>query len=301
MIVLNQAKELVRVESWDEIQCRPGFTDSLDPNAHELSGIIGQYAFAEKIHCGLSSCRTPHSRGYLVATKSGQETNIGKDCGKSYFGVDFETMAVQFDRDMRDKEARERLWSFTFQLDVLKSRIKALREGVQGADRVHKAVRQLIDQGKQVPTIVRRRLNVMMKTGSAELTIERELTEQEYELEEARIGRAVKRPKAISERIGTILGLEALNESNDLREILIIDLEEGIKNFESLNIDVLSSKELSKWSKWVGTVEQRLDVARQALDVAHVLLQRKNLEHFIRLIEDDEEKASFARYLESLS
>ncbi len=297
MIVLNQAKELVRVETWEDIQGRPGFTDNLNPDAHELSGIIGQYAFSEKIHCGLSTCRTPHSRGYLVVTKAGLETNMGKDCGKNYFGVDFQTMATQFDRDIRDKEARERLWSFSFQLDVLKERIKDLREGNRGADRIHKIVQQLVDQGKLVPSIVRRRISSMLKTGSIDLTIDRELTEQEYALEEARTGRSIKRPKEISEKISTVLGLEAMYKSNNLREILIIDLEENVKIFESLDIDVLTSKELTRWSKWAGTVEQRLDVASQALAASHILLQRKNLEPFMHLIQDDEEKANFEKYL----
>lgn len=300
MIVLNQAKELVRVETWDDIQGRPGFTDNLNPEAHELSGIIGQYAFSDKIHCGLSTCRTPHSRGYLVVTKSGQETNIGKDCGKNYFGVDFQTMAVQFDRDIRDKEARERLWSFTFQLDVLKGRIKELREGEQGADKTHKAVQQLIDQGMLVPAIVRRKLSTMLKTGSAELSFERELTEQEYELEEARTGRSVKRPKVISEKIGTVLGLSALNKGNNLREILILDIEENIKQFEPLNVDLLPSKDLTKWSKWIGTVEQLLETAQQSLEAAHILLKRNNLEQFNSLLESEEERASFEKYLRSL-
>lgn len=53
MIVLNEEKELVRVETWEEITERPGFTDNLDPHAHELSKIIGQYAFRNMISCGL--------------------------------------------------------------------------------------------------------------------------------------------------------------------------------------------------------------------------------------------------------
>jgi hypothetical protein len=40
---------------------------------------------------------------YVVATTHGIETNIGKDRGKTYFGVNFETMSKQFDRDIREK------------------------------------------------------------------------------------------------------------------------------------------------------------------------------------------------------
>ena len=94
MIVLNTGKELVRLESWADIEGRPGYSDNLDPSQHKLSAILGQYAFSAQIRCGLSNCHTPHHRGYLVVTQSGRETNIGKDCGKTYFGVDFEALAA---------------------------------------------------------------------------------------------------------------------------------------------------------------------------------------------------------------
>jgi len=300
MIVLNEEKELVRVETWEEITERPGFTDNLDPNAHELSKIIGQYAFQNMIRCGLSNCHTPHSRGYLVATKLGQETNIGKDCGKNYFGVDFVDMAAQFDRDMRDKEARERLWSFTFKLDELKGTIKALREGDRGADWVHRTSRPLVESGKQVPIVVIRHIATMLKTGTSTLQIDREATPREYEMEEARLGRSVKRPLVVSDKVADIQGIEALDQANDLRQILILDLEENIKSFEPLNIDTMTSKELLKWSKWTGTLEQRLDTAHRSLEIGHVLLKRTNLAPFMQVVEDEDERKSFTKYLNSL-
>lgn len=300
MIVLNEEKELVRVETWEEITERPGFTDNLNPHEHKLSKIIGQYVFQNKISCGLSNCHTPHSRGYLVATKSGQETNIGKDCGKNYFGVDFVDMAAQFNRDMRDKEARERLWSFTFKLDEIKTTIKTLREGKHGADWVHRTSRPLIEPGKQVPIVVIRHIATMLKTGTSALQIDREATQQEYEMEEARSGRSVKRPLIVFDKVADIRAIEALDQGNDLRKILILDLEENIKLFEPLNIDTMTSKDLLKWSKWAGTVEQQLDTARQSLEVGRILLTRTNLTPLMQVIKDADEQEGFTKYLNNL-
>ena len=272
MIVLNEEKELVRVESWDEIIGRPGFTNNLDPNEHELSKIIGQYAFSDKIACGLSNCHTPHARGYLVATKSGQETNIGKDCGKSYFGVDFVDLATQFDRDMRDKEARERLWSFSFKLDEIKATIRDLREGENGADRLYRRTRSLVEPGKQVPLTVIRKIANMLKTGDSSLSIDREATKHEIEMEEARLGRKLTKPLFVSEKISD----------------------------EPMDIDSMTSKQLLEWSKWVGTVEQRLDTARHSLELARALLKRSNLSSFMQIIENTDEREDFNNYLNSL-
>jgi hypothetical protein len=97
VITINGEKELVRVESWADIEARPGYDGKLNPAAHELDATIGSYIFADKIPCGLSNCRTLRDR-YLVPTKDGRPTNIGKDCGRIYFGADSETMSRQFDR-----------------------------------------------------------------------------------------------------------------------------------------------------------------------------------------------------------
>ena len=298
MIVLNQGKELVRVESWDDIVGRPGFNGNLNPAEHLLSGIIGQYAFADRIRCGLSDCHTPHGRGYLVVTKSGVETNIGKDCGKNYFGVDFETMATQFDRDIRDKQARERLWDFTFKLDELKQRIKALRTGERGADWVYKNSRPLVESGKGVPGVVIRRIADLLRNGDNLLTTEREPTEREIDLARVQGGRP---PRVIVEKVADIRGLEALQSQNDLRQILVVDLEEGIKEFEPLNVDKMNSTELSRWSKWVGSIEQKLDSATAAIASGQALLTPANLQPFVILIPNFEGPEAFHAYLKTLA
>lgn len=300
MIVLNGDKELVRVETWEGITSRPGFNENLNPDAQKLSSIIGQYGFQNMIPCGLSNCHTLHARGYLVATKSGQETNIGKDCGKKYFGIDFVEMAAKFDRDMRDKDARERLWNLFFRLDEVKTMIKDIREGERGADWVHRTSRHLVDLGKQVPAVVVRNISTMLKTGATTLTKEREATQQEREMEEARTGRSIKHPLIITEKVADITGLQALDQANDLRQILILDLEESIKAFEPLDIDTMTSKDLATWLKWAGTVDQRIEAARHSTEVGLILLTKKNLEPFMQMLEKEGEQKSFRQYLIAL-
>lgn len=299
MIVLNTAKELVRVETWEDILERPGFTDNLDPSQHTLSAIIGQYAFTDWIRCGLSNCHTPHARGYLVVTKSGLETNIGKDCGKSYFGVDFETLAAQFDRDMREKQARERLWDFSFRLDDVKQKVRDLRGGERGADWVYRTTSALTEPGKGVPGAIVRQVATMLKTGQSALTKDRPATEREIEIAESG-GQRVKRPYFITEQIGEIRGMEALHKENDLRALLIVDLEEHIKAFEKLSIDAMAPGDLGKWSKWAGTVDATLEKAAAAVASGRVLLTASNLSPFTNVISDDVDVKQFRAYLKLL-
>lgn len=102
------------------------------------ASIIGRYALGDQVRCGLKNCHTMHNHGYIVTAENGQETNIGKDCGKRYFSVDFEQVKRQFDRDMDAMENRDLLWSLTFKLGEIGERIMPPRAGAKGADWIFK-------------------------------------------------------------------------------------------------------------------------------------------------------------------
>ena len=140
MIVLGNQRELIRVETWEDITTRPGFDGNLNPANQKLASIIGQYGFKDQVPCGLSNCHTLHQRGYIVVTKEGRETNIGKDCGKNYFGVDFEELSAKFTRDIREKENREKLWSLSFRLEDVNAQIYRKSAGSVAASATDHAV-----------------------------------------------------------------------------------------------------------------------------------------------------------------
>lgn len=301
MIVINRNKELVPVENWDDILHRPGFNSDLDPTAHELEAIIGRYAFREYIPCGLSNCHTPHGKGYIAATKDGQETNIGKDCGKKYFGVDFEVLSAKFDRDLTEKENRERLWTFVLRIDELRDQIAGIRGGEHGADWIYKRCEPLLRGGREMPAAIARKIGLMLKTGETVVTVDREATEAETQQIEVQTQRTLKRPHYISEPIAEISGMEALHAENDLKELLVLSLEEPLKEFEELRIDELDFKNLAKWAKWTGTVDELLARSAFAVEKGRKLLTSSNLEPFGRVVVLDEQASqTFARYLKLL-
>src|SRR5690606_4074151 len=152
---------------------RPGFVKNLDPKDKVLDSIIGRYIFKNKIRCGLSNCHTPHAKGYIATTKDGHETNIGKDCGKKYFGVDFETLSRKFNRDIIELENREKLWSFSFQIEELEGKVNKIRNGSEGADWLYKQIQPLIFRNKGCPDDVVSRLLNMVKTRNNILTTQR--------------------------------------------------------------------------------------------------------------------------------
>jgi hypothetical protein len=300
MIEIKQDKELIRVESMDDVRSRPGFNPNLDPTKHTLDSIIGRYVEPEKVVCGLSNCHTPHSRGYIVSTKDGQETNIGKDCGKTYFGVDFETLSKKFDRDITEKENRDRLWSFSFQLDALKERIHKLRSENHGADWVHDKTRYLVMPNRGCPDVVRA-IGDMIRTRQNTLRADRQASEEEIARIEVAQSRKLPRPHYISEDIADIGGIEALYQENDLRELLINKLGQRIKDFEKENIDNLGYLALQTWVKWVQTVEQTMDRAADSVGYGQRLLEAANLAPFENIIRNKQDIVTFRKFLKSLA
>lgn len=301
MIIFNTDKELVTVDDWTAIENRPGFRQDLDPNEHLLDSIIGRYQFKDKIRCGLSNCRTPHERGYIVVTKGGLETNIGKDCGSKYFGVDFDTLSRRLDRDITEKENRKALFAFRDRIGDLWGRIHTLRNGERGADWAHKKIQPLLGAVTGVPKPVVRTLTNMVKVGSSVLSITREATTDEIEREEARTGASLPRPHYIEEPIAELQGIEALEDQNDLRNILILRLEQELRQFEALSVESMRYEELVRWANWIGTVETSLDRARRAVDSGRRLLERRNLTPLLRLLSEPREVDELRAYLKTLT
>lgn len=301
MITLNTDKGLIRVENWEEIQSRPGFSTEINPANQTLKAIIGRYAFREKIRCGLSNCHTPHAKGYIVVTDKGLETNIGKDCGKTYFGVDFDTLSRQFDRDITEKENRERLYSFSFGIDELREKIASLREKKNGADWVHKKTRSLLIPNQGCPTEVINRLHQMAKARQHVLTMPREATKEEIESIEASSRRRPSRPYFLDEPVANIAGIEALYPENDLRTLLVLQLEEKIKLFENENISSMSYESLRNWCSWVDSIESSITQAKSIIEIGNKLLAIDNLNSFTKILSNQDDLKMFRSFLRNLN
>jgi hypothetical protein len=301
VITLNTNKGLIKVESWEDIESRPGFIKDLNPKNKKLDSIIGRYIFKDKIRCGLSNCHTPHAKGYIVTTKDGYETNIGKDCGKTYFGVDFETLSKKFDRDVTESENREKLWNFSFQIEELEERLNEIRTSSKGGNWIHKNIQPLLTRNRGCPDGVVARLSNMVKTRNNLLTKPRLATNQEVEDLEAIENRRIEQPHYIEEPIAEISGLEALYPENDLRKLLVKDLESNIKTLKAKDIDQLDFKELRYWSKWIGTVDTTIDKVDSIIESGKRLLAENNLKHFLDVLEEQDEVKVFRKYIQEIN
>lgn len=301
MITLNCEKGPVRIENWEDIRSRPGFVESLDHEEHQLGTVIGRYIFKEPIKCGLKGCRTEHNKGYLVATVSAHETNIGKDCGKKYFGIDFQEMTRQFDRDIEAYELRQSLWNFSFKIDDIEAIVADLRGGAKGADWIHRRLGPLVSSNGQCPEKIVRAVRDLVKNGTDIVKVDREATSEEHKQMETRQGKKLPSPQYVSESIGRLDGIAALESGNDLRQILILDLGENLRLFREKDIDQLSHRELQYWGKFVSQVDVLIERAEYAIDQGRKLLDAGNLSILRRLVSEKAEIMLFERFVKALN
>lgn len=301
MITLNTDKGLVRVQTWEDVFTRIGFNPDLDPVLIPLKAIIGRYVFGEQVRCGLKNCHTLHNHGYIVTAENGQETNIGKDCGKRYFSVDFEQVKRQFDRDMDAVENRELLWNLWFKLDEVEEKISQLRGGEKGADWIFKNCSALRDPGK-LPVEITRQMDRFVKDQSGRFQLLREATQQEVEDMEAKAGRKLTKPQYVPTLDVVVDGIEALYQENNLSRILIVQLQEQVKAFRSVSIDQLTETQLRDWKKWAVTIDQLFEVAERSIEHGRALLTRENLAPLLRIegLDKNGEAERFRSFLAKL-
>jgi hypothetical protein len=260
-----------------------------------LKSIIGSYAFRTFVPCGLASCHTPHGRGYLVVTIDGRETNIGKDCGKKYFSVDFERLAKVYERDIRAKEHREALTTLQQQIPGLRARILALKEGDHGANWIH---RNLAPLRHGLPYPLPEMIQRMVRQRGGTLTRSRPATAEEVELMRAQ-GQRITRGQTIEEPAGQLAGLAALYQENDLRELLVKRME-PLDQVEAAEVDTLPDKTLRVLSKWATSIEPALIQAEAAIAAGHRLLTQENLRQLDQFLSSKEDRRALAAYLQRL-
>jgi len=278
----------------------PGFCVDVDPNAVKLETIIGNYTESDFVRCGLSNCHTKHGKGYLVKVEDGTVTNIGKDCGKTHFGVDFESMRQSFDRDIVNKERRENLKAFQNRIPGFREIIAEVRGKEAGADWVYKTLQELTNPGKGVPDSIVEVMRKVRHTRNPTLTKPRFATKAEVRQVEVAERRKIEGPYYIDEPVGSIEGIGALYPENDIRELLILGLEKLLKDIEALDVDSLPSPKLRANINLATSADAQLSRARASVNAGRILLRADNLKVLMEFAEEENEQREFRKFLNSL-
>ncbi|UZW62777.1 hypothetical protein [Lysobacter enzymogenes] len=304
MITLNTEKGLVRIDNWEDIESRPGFTPIIDPKTIKLKEIIGRYHFPFDIPCGLSNCRTPHQRGLLVVATDGREVNIGRHCGKREFGTDFHFLSRAFVAAERAQRYRETLGELKNRLPSIAAEISVIRHGPHGAGWINTRVRQLNGKSVSLPTPFVNAVRQAIRRGDGVLTIQRAATKAERDAQEAASSvpgseRRQRIHSFVEDSVGQLEGFSALFPNNDLREILA-SIEPLISEVSEVDIDSLPDKRLRELSKANSELEPNLERLRATIAAGRRLLVRSNIEQLARFATSRAEEKLLDQFLHDL-
>jgi hypothetical protein len=298
MITLNTERGLIKVDSWKEIEELPGFTINIDPKEYELKEIVGRYIFKDFIKCGLSSCHTPHGKGYIVTTKAGPITNIGQNCGKKHFGIEFEELSSKLEVEIRLKNYRDNIGSFLIFLDEYRKQLDDIRSGYGGADILYKKSQNLVKKTSSCPDEATTIISRLVRSRNPDIFKSRVASNQEVEDLEVIQKKKLPRPFYIDEKVGSLSGISFLYKENDLRDRLVLDLDQGFKSVELLDIDQAKSSDLKHWSGWVSEVERKLEEAKQILTQGITLNKKENLLQVEKAMEDAEQIKKYRSFVD---
>ena len=140
----------------------------------------------------------------------------------------------------------------------------------------------------------------MVRARNMLLTKDRMATNREIEDLEAIENRKIERPHYIQEPIANIQGIEVHYQENNLRDLIVCDLEQGINALAGSDIDQMNFSELRKWSKWVNSFGVKFEKARAIVAAGRRFFIESNLLPFRTIIEDPDDAKQFQKLIAAL-
>ncbi|NHV25855.1 hypothetical protein [Burkholderia sp. D-99] len=135
----------IHFSSRDEFEVRPNYVAALRCVHDDLDYIVGKYGFSKdkQLQCGLNGCNHWHQHGFIVATKSGLETHCGQDCGQREFGVVWDELTAEFERQTKAETRRKLIEDMLKDRDELLSHAREMQTRLSGACR---QIRVVLDE-----------------------------------------------------------------------------------------------------------------------------------------------------------
>ncbi|MBJ2130606.1 hypothetical protein JC525_16885 [Alteromonas sp. IB21] len=275
-----------RLKSWQEMYDRPRFEQEVNPEDVEITRIISNYDMGEKGRCGLSTCKTPHNKGYLVLCKRKQgsilpiETNIGHVCGKNIFGHSFEEHEKAYKRDINTLRFRELITDHICKLTEYEEKLHHLKKEYGGVE-AYASIRNFVDnhvlKASELTKLRRRAM-----TGQSEIVYVQKASEYEIEMEEVRLGRKLddrERDRlTTSTTLGYIAGVKAVNDYTKIKRELVDEMPMLFKDLEPVEPELLTYPQLEVWSKRLNGLEARFNDVVAVIDECKRFSQPDNID-----------------------
>ncbi len=130
-----QIEEKISLRTWDDILNRPGYQSPVEARNFRFLRIAAVYSFEEQsARCGISDCQQAHDRSFLIITSDEKETNLCESCGQRLLDKTFSDSKHDLQDLARGSARQIRLNKVLEQSEVIKRRVKELKQAPNGAN-----------------------------------------------------------------------------------------------------------------------------------------------------------------------
>lgn len=270
-----QIEETIKLNSWNDIKNRPGYTSPIKPKKYNYSEIIAIYSFKdESALCGVSDCLQPHQQGFLVITSGENETNICEACGQRFFNVSFEKQKKILQDKAKIRKQKIRL-NQVLEQDIIKKRVNELKKAPKGANWLY-----------QVSTSFNNSYPIDLIAALKELATNKD---------DNNILTRLIDNQADSTQIENIEQFEGLSIfSSDIREELIGKILKPLLQLEKLTDDPNANASLARFCKWADGLDEQFVRVEELLKEGQDFFNKWNLER-LKSIPLSESSTRFVR------
>ncbi len=269
-----QIEEKITLNIWDDIIKRPSYESPIEPQQYRYTRIVAVYSFKDQsAHCGLSDCLQAHSQGFLVSTSDEKETSLCKACGQRLLDETFHSQEKLLQQAARVREQQIRLNKVLEQCDVIKGRVKELKQTPKGANWLYQV---LTDFRKAYPL----ELLAALKT----LAADKENNPIVNVLAEDHVN-----PSRL-ERVEQLQGLGIF--AADIREELIGKILKPLIQLEKLADNLDANPSLASYCQWADRLEEQFTRAEHLVEEGRAFFEAENLER-LKSIRLSEQSAPF--------
>ena len=264
-------RELIRFQYPDEWQERTAFRWALTVTERDLSHFVGGYNLARELYqrCGLchggKPCNQEHGHGFVVATKEGLETQVGKDCGLRHLGAKFEELERSFTAAVNTEDLMKRMSELIGRQDAMMFRAQ---QAITDCDRASVAVGEIKHRIAREPGLADVFRHAVNSDGSVYAEVR--VSDREYEDTRKRYRREI---------FGRIDGIGAATAKSPKADIQAIVLP-LVRSLTPDMLRNLTSKSLAAKSKEAGDAERVLVEADAFVALCRRFTARRNWESF---------------------
>ncbi len=293
-------KRLIRFENIEEIRTRPAFRDEIAASSALPKEAVGVYRFPKDApeQCGLSNCRTPHVKGFVVAMQSGEETLIGCYCGAKKMGLAFQEVINRAQLADRMQRYRDAILSALAKADEFDARLADLLERPRGAKWIAK---RIANCNATLPSEANYLIRRMAQRQQPDVYDSVPMTKNEIAIarETGAIPKGQPGPYFRQEKVGAVVGLEIWR--TDLRALLIDDLQQCMCALKTLDVvSIRSESTLRNHARWVDEIPRKFSDAERLIVAGQEFFDAANLYLLKRLSKTEREIKGLAGAIDSL-